>query len=219
MAKENRSQYAVLGLLTWGPMSGYTLKKASEQSIGNFWNESYGQIYPMLKHLAAEGLATASAEKQAGKPDRYVYALTDKGRKALQRWLRKPAEQEVGRIEILLKLFFGRHIPLAANVRQLQRFQTRQRQLLQKFAAMEERLRAEHAGNPDLPYWLMTISYGRHVCQARLHWSDEALTMLRGLSGNTSAAQSPDKRAGHPRVDNKTRRRTSSEASRHAHHR
>jgi DNA-binding PadR family transcriptional regulator len=209
MAKENRSQYAVLGLLTWGPMSGYTLKKASEQSIGNFWNESYGQIYPILKQLAAEGLATTSVEKQVGKPDRYVYALTDKGRRALQRWLRKPAEQEVGRIEILLKLFFGRHIPLADNVRQLQRFQTYQRQLLQKFAAMEERLRVEHADHPDLPYWLVTISYGRHVCQARLHWGDEALTMLRGMSSNTPAAQSQDTREGHPRVSHKTRRRTS----------
>jgi PadR family transcriptional regulator, regulatory protein AphA len=190
MAKENRSQYAVLGLLTWGPMSGYTLKKASEQSIGNFWNESYGQIYPILKQLAAEGLATTSVEKQVGKPDRYVYALTDKGRRALQRWLRKPAEQEVGRIEILLKLFFGRHIPLADNVRQLQRFQTYQRQLLQKFAAMEERLRVEHADHPDLPYWLMTISYGRHVCQARLQWCDEALAKLKGLTGYGRTEQS-----------------------------
>jgi PadR family transcriptional regulator, regulatory protein AphA len=219
MAKENRSQYAVLGLLTWGPMSGYALKKASEQSLGNFWNESYGQIYPILKRLAAEGLATTSVEKQAGKPDRCVYALTDKGRRALQRWLRKPAEQEVGRIEILLKVFFGRHIALADNVRQLQRLQTYQRQLLQKFEAMEGRLKAEHADNPDLPYWLMTISYGRHVCQARLHWGDEALTVLRGMSSNTPAAQSQDTREGHTRVGNKTGPRTSEEASRHEHHR
>src|SRR5262245_4630585 len=98
MPKENRSRYALLGLLSWGPMSGYDIKKVAEQSIANFWNESYGQIYPMLKRLAAEGLATASGEKQVGKPDRYVYALTEQGRKALQGWLRKPAGQEVGRI-------------------------------------------------------------------------------------------------------------------------
>jgi hypothetical protein len=74
---------------------------------------------------------------------------------------------------------------------------------------MEERLRVEHADNPDLPYWLMTISYGRHVCQARLHWGDEALTLLCSLSGNTPVAQSQDKREGHPRVSRKTRCRTS----------
>ncbi len=208
MAKENRSKYAVLGLLSWGPMSGYTIKKAIEQSIGNFWNESYGQIYPILKQLAAEGLATTSVEKHVGKPDRYVYALTDKGRKALQRWLRKPAEQEVGRIEILLKLFFGRHIALAENIRQLQRFQTCQRQLLQKFDAIEERLKAEHADNPDLLYWLLTISYGRHICQARLHWCDEALATLRGLAGHAQTEPSQRTREPNTRIANHTRRST-----------
>jgi PadR family transcriptional regulator, regulatory protein AphA len=84
MAKGNRSKYAILGLLSWDPMSGYDIKTAVEQSISNFWNESCGQIYPMLKRLAAEGLAATSVEKQVGKPDRYVYALTEKGCKALQ---------------------------------------------------------------------------------------------------------------------------------------
>ncbi len=206
MAKENRSKYAVLGLLSWGPMSGYAIKKAIEQSIGNFWNESYGQIYPILKHLAAEGLATTSVERHVGKPDRYVYALTDKGRRALQRWLRKPAEQEVGRIEILLKLFFGRHLAPAENVRQLQRFQTYQHQLLQRFDAIEERLQAEHADNPDLPYWLLTISYGRHVCQARLQWCDEALATLKGLTGYGRTEQSQRRRQPNTRIANHTGR-------------
>ncbi len=183
MPKENRSKYAILGLLSWGPMSGYDIKKAAEQSISNFWNESYGQIYPILKRLAAEGLATASVEKQVGKPDRYVYALTEKGRQALQRWLRKPAEQGVGRIEILLKLFFGRQVAVPDNIRQIQRFQARQRQLLQKYDAIEARLRAEHAQHPDLPYWLMTISYGRHTSQAQLHWCEESLAVLNRMSG------------------------------------
>ena len=49
MAKENRSKYAVLGMLATGPKSGYDIKQTIETSIGHFWNESYGQIYPILK--------------------------------------------------------------------------------------------------------------------------------------------------------------------------
>lgn len=180
-------------------MSGYDLKKAIEQSVGNFWNESYGQIYPMLKHLATEGLATASVKRREGKPERYVYALTKKGRKALQHWLKAPAGREVGRVEILLKLFFGRQVAVADNIRHVQRFQALQRQLLQKYDAIEERLRTEQARHPDLPYWLLTVSYGRHLCQARLHWCDETLSRLSDISGSTRAERGQRRREPHRR--------------------
>jgi PadR family transcriptional regulator AphA len=205
MAKENRSKYALLGLLSWGPMSGYGIKKAIAQSISNFWNESYGQIYPILKRLAAEGLATTSIKRQAGKPDRHVYAMTEKGRKALQRWLSKPAEHEVGRTEFLLKLFFGRQVTMTNNIRQVRQVQALQRQLLGKYDALEQQLRAEHVDNPDLPYWLLTISYGRHLCQARLHWCDEALTRLSSMSRDTSAERSESTREHGKSIATKTR--------------
>ena len=47
---------ALLGLLSLGPMSGYDIRQLIPRSIGYFWNESYGQIYPGLKRLAAAGL-------------------------------------------------------------------------------------------------------------------------------------------------------------------
>ncbi len=194
MPKENRSTYAILGLLSWGPMSGYDIKKTIEQSLSNFWNESYGQIYPILKRLAAEGLATTSVAKQAGKPERYVYALTDKGRNALQRWLREPPVWEVGRIEILLKLFFGQHAAMADNVRHLQRFRKLQSQLLQRYKAIEGRLKGDYAKNPHLPYWLMTVSYGRQISQARIHWCDDTLATLREMAEKMRAERSKGKR-------------------------
>src|SRR2546430_17623984 len=109
MAKENKSKYAVLGVLSRCPGSGYDIKKFMEQSNSNFWNESYGQIYPILKQLVGEGLATTHAEKQKGKPERYIYTLTVKGQQELARWLNESIEYAVERNELLLKLFFGRH--------------------------------------------------------------------------------------------------------------
>jgi hypothetical protein len=40
--------------------SGYEIHKAIEDNFGSFWGESYGQIYPTLKRLAAEGLISPS---------------------------------------------------------------------------------------------------------------------------------------------------------------
>src|SRR6266496_664524 len=84
--KSPRSKYAMLGMLSIRPMSGYDIKKAVQDSINYFWTESYGQIYPMLKSLVAERLVTKTVKKQAGRPDRHVYALTARGRKASNVW-------------------------------------------------------------------------------------------------------------------------------------
>src|SRR5438045_3830581 len=95
MGKENKSKYAVLGMLSLAPMSGYDLKKNIEMSTGNFWTESYGQIYPMLKQLAEEGLTTSHIEKKEGRPERHVYTLTDNGWEALRHWLTEPVEYQL----------------------------------------------------------------------------------------------------------------------------
>ena len=47
-------------------MSGYDLGQNIRGSVGFFWNESYGQIYPNLKKLAAEGLVGSLRRNDSG---------------------------------------------------------------------------------------------------------------------------------------------------------
>ena len=65
--RSSSTSEALLGLLTIEPMSGYDLGLVIRDSIGHFWNESYGQIYPNLKRLAAEGLVAAKDGAAKGK--------------------------------------------------------------------------------------------------------------------------------------------------------
>ena len=178
MAKENKSRYALLGILSMCPGSGYDIKKFMEQSTSNFWSESYGQIYPILKQLVGEGLATSHTEKQEGKPERYVYTLTDKGLEELRRWLTEPIEQIVERNELLLKLFFGRQNSIAGNIEHVQQFQRLQEQLLHKYRGIETYLKANCADNADMCYSLITVRYGIHRCQALLDWCGETIETL-----------------------------------------
>ncbi len=182
MAKENKSKYAVLGVLSRCPGSGYDIKKFMEQSTSNFWNESYGQIYPILKQLVGEGLATTHAEKQKGKPERYIYTLTVKGQQELARWLNESIEYAVERNELLLKLFFGRHTSPAKNIEHVQEFQALQSQLLKKYEGIERYLQAGVPTNPDFSYSLMTVRFGIHRCRALLAWSAETLAALQVLT-------------------------------------
>jgi DNA-binding PadR family transcriptional regulator len=176
--RETKSKYAILGMLSIYPMSGYDIKKKVEESISNFWTESYGQIYPILRTLIAEKLVTKTVEKGAGKPDRHVYALTARGRKELRRWLREGFTPKIQRNEFLLKLFFGEEITPTLNRAHVERFAELQRGLLQKYRTAEKGILTEHAKNSNAPYWLMTVRYGQHVSRALLHWCDKTLAEL-----------------------------------------
>jgi DNA-binding PadR family transcriptional regulator len=189
MPRENKSKYALMGVLTLGPMSGYDIKKTIEVSLGNFWSESYGQIYPILKSLVAEGLATATVETRAGKPNRKVYALTQAGREELDRWLHGPVEYDVGRSELLLKLFLSWQVPVIESLRKVEDFRELHKGLLRQYEGIERWLKETEAEHPGLPYWLMTVSYGKHVTRALTDWCDETLATLREMA---AGAEPPD---------------------------
>ena len=193
MARHSRTEQAILGFLTWGPMSGYDIKKAIEASIGNFWSESFGQIYPVLKRLAAGGLTTTDEIRSDGGRPSQIYRLTEQGRAALSEWLQQPPVPEPPRNELLLKLFFGRTNPPNTNIRHVERYRAQAIERLESYDAIERDLRQQHRNQPDLPYWLMTLSYGKHVERALIAWCEDALTELSGLcvppDGSDTTAQ------------------------------
>jgi PadR family transcriptional regulator AphA len=210
MGRGNTSRYAVLGMLSLGPKTGYDIKKLVERSIAHFWNESFGQIYPILRQLDSEELAARRSEQQTGRPDRHVYSLTSNGRAELEQWLGRPAAAETFRSELLLKLFLGAHVPVEASIRHVQQFKARQGQLLRTYAEVNRRLLREDARHPDLPYWLMTLRYGQRRAQALVRWSDETLQTLEQLHRRRPASKRP-RRAGKagdpPRAPRERRKR------------
>ena len=186
--KPGTSRYAILGALSLGPGSGYDVKKRIEGSIAHFWSESYGQIYPALRALAAEGLAVARREREPGKPERQVYTLTPEGRAALTRWLGASARREGFRSELLLKLFLGGLVPPEDSRRHVERFRETQQARLAAYAGIERSLAA--SPHPDRDFWLLTLRYGQTVATALVHWCDETLaTLERRQSPRTDRAR------------------------------
>jgi PadR family transcriptional regulator AphA len=181
---ENRTRYAILGALTLGRMSGYDIKRFADQSLGHFWAESYGQIYPILKELAKADLI--HEHPSAGR--RTEYSLTAKGRRMLQEWLVQPAEPQAVRIELLLKLFFGRQIGSDGLRGLLLDFRSRSSTRLATLEDIEADLRARHGRHPDLPFWLMTLSYGKHVSEAAIRWADKSLAQIRNFDSGSRAS-------------------------------
>ena len=59
------TEFAVLGLLSFGPRSGYELKKAAEAGVGYVWTAAKSHIYGVLPRLVDGGLATTRRVAQA----------------------------------------------------------------------------------------------------------------------------------------------------------
>ena len=197
MPRQNKSRYAVLGFLSWRPGSGYEIRQTISESIGNFWSESYGQIYPALRELEREGLARRSVERTPGKPDRHVYTITDAGRSELRRWLEQPAEPHVYRVEVLIKLFFGEQVSVESSLAQVARYRAEHEGLLARYGAIREHLLRDFKDDPRLPFWLLTVDCGLRVGRAYLEWCDLAEGELRRLAVSRkgdAAARRPTRR-------------------------
>ena len=182
--------YAVLGMLSLAPMSGYDIRKESESSIGYFWSESYGQIYPALRDLKSQGLVRRRPGKTDGGRDRHVYEITDKGREALARWREEPPRPATVRNELLLKLFFGRRDASAGEVEWIEQL------LLEQVAALREFKRIRHElltqrDHPSLPFWLMTLSFGEHRARGLIRWCRETRRSLLALKGAARKESAP----------------------------
>jgi PadR family transcriptional regulator, regulatory protein AphA len=177
-ARENRTRYVVLGMLTARPMTGYALRQAIAGSVGHFWQESYGQLYPTLRRLAAEGLVRA--KPSGGGPGRggAAYHITPKGRADLARWVALPATLEPERNELLLKVFFGRAVAPQVTARNLEAVAGELRAELAALEAIASRWDAEVEGQPDAPYWKLTLDFGLTFMRTALDWLGRAQAVV-----------------------------------------
>lgn len=178
MAKSNKTEFALLGILNLEPMSGYDIRSFIQKSIDFFWQESFGQIYPALRRLHGRKLVTKKKSRDSRGPARYVYSITAKGKGALARWLAVEPDPEAVRIELLLKLFFGAMGRPADQIAHVESLRVRQRAKLARFDAVERELSQECQGEPVHPYLLSTLRYGQLMAQARLTWCQETLDRL-----------------------------------------
>jgi DNA-binding PadR family transcriptional regulator len=178
---ERRStDFAVLGMLTLKPMSGYDIRATIGESIAYFWTESFGQIYPTLNRLAKEGLVTRRGERGASRT-RHIYSITGAGRDVLAAWLRQAPQPRPPRNELLFKLFFSRHAAPADAIAQVERFREAALRDRARFQESDRELLAANAGRPDLPYWMITLRYSQLEAEAHLRWASEALELLREM--------------------------------------
>ena len=79
-------EYAILGILSLRPMTGYDLKKVMQDSQFMHWSGNNNQIYKALVELLEQEYVQNEVQHQDGAPSKKIYTITQTGREALAGW-------------------------------------------------------------------------------------------------------------------------------------
>jgi PadR family transcriptional regulator, regulatory protein AphA len=192
--RASRTRFVVLGMLTLGPAGGYELRRRIAQSVGHFWQESFGQLFPSLAELEREGLVRRARSRQPSPRGRIEYAITPAGRTALRRWLAQPPAPEVERNELLLKLFFGSEVPAGVLLDYVRASREDAERRRAELLAVEKALRGSLASDPRSRFWLLTLSYGLRGLDAQRRWAEECELELTRPASTPARARRPGAR-------------------------
>jgi DNA-binding PadR family transcriptional regulator len=169
-------KYAILGLLSEGPRHGYELKGLYDEALVPNAKLNFGQVYPTLDRLRRDGCVEQDVVSQDDRPDRKVYALTERGRKQLQDWIETPTEvNSERRNETFLKLMLARRL---RGMDPLQVLRVERRACFARLHELTQaRARAKEDGEPLQTILLLDLAVLR--LEAFMKWLEGCDQLLR----------------------------------------
>ena len=180
-----KAQYVILGMLARTSLTGYNMRKWIESEYTHFWQMSFGQIYPTLKRLVAQGLAEkASDGNGVNGRGQIVYSITASGRDVLSEWLGKEPDIEKLRYEILLKISFGNHTRPDVLLGHLDDFIKRNEALLQNMNHYLQLFDSLGVQEQNTTYSRLTALCGKSLYSAMRDWAVEAKQIIIEKGGS-----------------------------------
>lgn len=176
-------RYAILGLLSAEPMSGYDLSKWMDRGLANVWSAHASQIYPELARMLAAG-AIEEVPGEGGPRRRRVYGITEHGDEELRRWLERAEPDTGARSEALLRaVFLGRLDAPAASAAFAEQGRLHRERELHHASLLAQ---SEEAGSPLAPLRL-AFDCGARLERALAEWAEHAAGELAGAPRRRSA--------------------------------
>jgi len=174
-------EHAILGFLSFEPLSGYDLKKQFDRSVRHFWPANQSQIYRTLARMTEEGLLEKEIVEREERLDMKIYRISEKGRQELHRWLSSPLPIQDSREPFLIQVFFGSFLSDEELLALLH----------QNELALQEKLAVYTQIHRDSQVWaeesvdkrafflnMLTLDNGLRDCRAKIAWLKEAIQRI-----------------------------------------
>lgn len=178
-------EMAILGLLKDRAMHGYELKKELTAQLGQFWQASYGSLYPSVRRLEKNGMVERYYPKEEVTRRKNIYRITQQGEELFTSRLceRTPIVDDA---RFGVRFAFFRYMDCNDRVDLLER---RRAYLTETVADLKEKLRSYREKIDDYTYRLM--EHRVDTTRADIEWIDRLIaeeklniTKLKGTTAN-----------------------------------
>lgn len=176
----------VLGELVVQPTYGYQLHEQANRILGPLRSLSWGILYPLMRRLEREGLATSTVERrregfpalERGQPRR-IYSITEAGRQRFLAFMLNADAYSRDTPELfLIKLAKLHCLPPAHHIKILQWY----RHYVSDLDAYYQERRQEVLSSAEIPEkerpsLMYLLDYQQHTLQAQLSWLDGMIAL------------------------------------------
>src|SRR5213593_5024590 len=114
-------ELAILGLLKEQTMHGYQLKKRLADTLGSFWQVSYGSLYPALKRLQRQGAVEMVFPKEDVGRRKNVYRITPAGEALFTELLERAGQEATEDSGFSVRFAFFGYLKPETRIRLLER--------------------------------------------------------------------------------------------------
>ncbi len=171
--------YALLGLLSIEPMTGYVMKKRVEGSLAHFWKTSYGQIYPTVNKFVEEELVTVKVIKSEKGPTSKLYTITEKGLLELMTWLMIDVHDFNTKDETQLKFYFSGVLPIEEVIQKAERSLVYNQSILDNYSHTSSQMKENKKPTRNQLNEYLAVRKGICLNEARDKWAKECISTLR----------------------------------------
>jgi DNA-binding PadR family transcriptional regulator len=167
-------ELAILGLLKERAMHGYQLKKRLADTLGSFWQVSYGSLYPALKRLQREGAVEMIFPKEQVGRRKNVYRITELGEDLFSELLERAGQEASGDSGFSVRLAFFKYLKPETRIRLLERrkafLEGRWSNLKQSVQSYKERIDS---------YTLSLMNHELAATESDIRWLDDLIEAER----------------------------------------
>ena len=178
-------KHGILGLLNYGPMTGYELKTVFRDSLSYFWLAQTSQIYRELQSLKKLGWVEDELVPQSRRPDKKPFHITEAGKEELQRWLADEAVDIEDNCPLLMKTFFLGELPPESGKAFFAKLLESSTAFIERIGHAEEKAGSYMSLLSDpykSLYWEMTMEYGVMYKQMLSDWAARCMEKLEEIA-------------------------------------
>lgn len=167
-------ELAILGLLKESSMHGYQLKKRLSDTLGPFWQVSYGSLYPALKRLQRGGSVEVVFPREEVGRRKNVYRVTESGERLFSELVEASGHDYNDDNGFRVRLAFFRYLNPETRIGLLER---RKAYLLDRLADIKKRL-TSYRERVDT-YTLSLMRHGMDSTEHDIEWLENMIRSER----------------------------------------